>query len=457
MKHVPWLLLGAGLCISAGTAFASWSTLLPTGAGTYADWTPSTGITHYTLVDETTCNGVTDYVRTTTVGHRDSFAVSLASIPDGSRITRIDVKPCASRQTGGGAAPIMKLFYRLNGVNSSDAGSYSLSGTTPTELASTSWTGLSITKTSTTTLETGALLFSGTKGARLSRLATAIEYATLPLAPTNLVSSWTNTNTLNVQLSWIDHSIDETGFHVEQSTDNLNFTLATTTAPNTTSVTQVVPSAGTYYYRVTSVNAVGQSTYSSTSQVTIAPPTTPTALAITSQSLTVVWLGWVDTSSTEQSFRIERSINGTDYTVLATTLLNTTLFADYTAYAGSTYYYRIASVNAAGMSAYGSSTPNTPTQVPIAPSGMIATLTSSSTPYIALTWSDNASDELGFHLERAFNSTTSFALFSTPGINTANWPDFTAASSTGTWYYRIRAFNLKGDSLYSNIASIFVP
>lgn len=48
-------------------------TLLPTGDGYYTDFTPSTGTSHYALVDETAPN-TTDYVSSATSGHRDSYA-----------------------------------------------------------------------------------------------------------------------------------------------------------------------------------------------------------------------------------------------------------------------------------------------------------------------------------------------------------------------------------------------
>jgi hypothetical protein len=457
MKKTPFVFAGLALLAGAGTALAAWSSILPTGEGTYLQWTPSSGATHYTLVDETTCNGVTDYVRTTTVGQRDSYGVSLSGVPSGALITRIDVKPCASRQTGGGTTPVMKVFYRLNGVNSADVGSYSLSGTTPVELATTSWTGLSITKTATTTLESGVVLFSGTKGARLSRLATAVEYTALPLTPTNFVATWPNSSSLSIQLAWTDTSSDETGFLIERSSDNANFSIVGSTSPNTTSTSNNVTTAGTYYYRIASVNIAGKSGYSSTTLVTVAPPIAPSDLAITSQSPSQVNLSWSDNSSSEQSFRIERAVNDGSFVQIATTSPNTVVHSDAAVSQGNWYAYRIASVNIAGSSAYGSTTPSTPSTTPASPSSLNGTLVGTSSPYISIAWTDNSMDELGFHIERAFNSTTSFASFAEPSSNFTSWSDFTSASSTGTWYYRIRTFNLFGSSMFSNIASVFVP
>jgi hypothetical protein len=55
----------------------------------------------------------------------------------------------------------MNIFYRFGGVDSADAGNYSLSGTTPTDLATTTFSGLLLAKGSSSTLEVGAVLSSG--------------------------------------------------------------------------------------------------------------------------------------------------------------------------------------------------------------------------------------------------------------------------------------------------------
>lgn len=49
--------------------------LVPTGAGNYTQFTPSTG-SNWQNVDDATPNGDTDYNASSTVGHKDSFAMS---------------------------------------------------------------------------------------------------------------------------------------------------------------------------------------------------------------------------------------------------------------------------------------------------------------------------------------------------------------------------------------------
>lgn len=56
-------------------------TLYPSGAGTTTAWTASTG-SNYTCVDETTSNGDTDYVETSTATNKDTYAMGdLSSTP----------------------------------------------------------------------------------------------------------------------------------------------------------------------------------------------------------------------------------------------------------------------------------------------------------------------------------------------------------------------------------------
>lgn len=268
-KYIGLLVLGS---LSAAFALTTVS-LVPTGVGTYSAWTPSTGTTHYTLVDESACNGTTDYVSTGTVGARDSYAVSLAGIPDGSTITGVSLTPCASRAVSTKAATV-SVFYRLNGANSADSAAYSLSGTTPVDLAATNYSGLSVVKGTSTTFETGVVLVSGTSGARLSRLAAVVTYSapvTIPADPSNATSSVMTAGTSTyAHISWTDNSSNELGFALEKGTDGINFAqFATTTANATSSNDFSVATGTTYYYRLRAFNSAGFSGYSNTTSVVI--------------------------------------------------------------------------------------------------------------------------------------------------------------------------------------------
>ncbi len=183
-----------GALVGGSVALASTAlSVLPSGVGNYNQFTTTGTSTHYLNVDETTCNGLTDYNQTSKVANRDSYAVSLSGVPDGAVISSIAIIPCAGRAAVGGVNPVMNVFYRSNGVNSADAGAYSINLAVPGTLATTTYSGLSIVKNASSTLEVGAVLTSGTKGIRLSRIAAIVTYETIPAAPSNLTGTVSTT------------------------------------------------------------------------------------------------------------------------------------------------------------------------------------------------------------------------------------------------------------------------
>jgi hypothetical protein len=257
--------LQSGMALAATTA-----SLFPVGEGINLAWTPSAGVAHYTMVDETTCNGVTDYVSETTVGDRDSYQVSLATVPTGAVITGVAITPCASRNSTGGGSSMFNVFYRLNGAASADAGAYSLpTGTTPIVRSTTTFSGLTTTKNASTTLEVGAVYATGTKGVRLSNLATVVTYIVKPTAPINLAVIATTSPSLGAVLSWTDTSTTENGFEIARSLDGVSFGLIATTTANVIKYTNYGIATGTYYYKVRALNIAGPSAYSSTTVITL--------------------------------------------------------------------------------------------------------------------------------------------------------------------------------------------
>jgi hypothetical protein len=91
-----------------------------------------------------------------------------------------------------------------------------------------------------------------------------------------------------------------------------------------------------------------------------------------------------------------------------------------------------------------------PPPPPAAPSGLTATAVSSS--QINLAWTDNSINEDGFKIERCQNAGCSnFAQVAQVGANVTTYNDTGLTAST-TYGYRVRAFNLGGNSAYSNTA-----
>jgi hypothetical protein len=82
-----------------------------------------------------------------------------------------------------------------------------------------------------------------------------------PTAPSNLVSTESGTNYLN--LNWTDKSTDESGFLLERSTDGLSFTQIAALPANTTTYTDNNLQANTLYnYRARAWNSSAYSSYS---------------------------------------------------------------------------------------------------------------------------------------------------------------------------------------------------
>jgi peptidyl-Asp metalloendopeptidase len=89
------------------------------------------------------------------------------------------------------------------------------------------------------------------------------------------------------------------------------------------------------------------------------------------------------------------------------------------------------------------------TSLPIAPSNLSAIAVSDN--LINLTWSDSATNENGFRLERSGDG-VNWAEFAVVASNMTSYSD-TGRNPSTTYFYRARAYNSSGNSNYSNIGS----
>src|SRR5216683_3096363 len=351
------------ILIGLFTQFALASTtaiLLPKSDGNYKQFIPSTSTSvHYTMVNEASCNGTTNYNKTSTSTKRDSYGISVTSIGDGAIISQIAIAPCESRNTITTSTPVgsatTAVFYRWNGVDSSDFGTTSTaSSITPTQLATSTLSGLSLFKTSTSVLEIGATYATGTKGLRLSRIAAVVTYTlNTPTAASSLVS--TNSSSSVNALAWADNSNNELGFKIYRALNNGALSQVATTTLNATSYNDTALTADqTYTYQVASYNSAGQGNSNTSTAITYnAVPSDPSSLTTTVTGTNVI-LNWTDNSTNEDGFSIERRTDTGSFSVLATTTLNTAggtvSYTDVGAV--GTYYYRVRAFNKIGNSGY---------------------------------------------------------------------------------------------------------
>ncbi|MGP8304597.1 S8 family serine peptidase [Vibrio sp. YIC-376] len=89
-----------------------------------------------------------------------------------------------------------------------------------------------------------------------------------------------------------------------------------------------------------------------------------------------------------------------------------------------------------------------PTAEPSAPTALIATATSDTE--IALQWTDESNNEQGFRIERDSGSGWEDPV--SVGANVTAYSD-TGLTADSTYYYRVLAYNVVGDSPYTNVAS----
>ena len=268
-------------------------------------------------------------------------------------------------------------------------------------------------------------------------------------APTNLTATAVSSN--RIDLAWTDNATNETGFKVERSTDGVNFSQVGLVSANTTSYAATNLSAATAYtFRVRAYDGPNHSDYSNTASAATQPsPAAPSNLTAIAVSSSRINLTWTDNATNETGFKIERSTDGVNFTQVGLVTANRTSYAATNLNAATAYTFRVRAYDGPNNSAY-SNTASAATQAtPAAPSNLIATAVSSSR--ISLKWTDNATNETGFKLERSTDG-VNFTQVGILGANVTTYSNINLNAST-TYTYRVRAYDGPNNSDYSNTAS----
>ncbi len=278
----------------------------------------------------------------------------------------------------------------------------------------------------------------------------ATTLSNLPLAPSGLTASVVSSS--KITLAWTDNSNNETGFIISRKTGSGGtYADIHTTNENIITWSDTTVVDGTqYYYKVRATNSAGDSPNSNEANG-IALLAAPTALTATAVSSSQISLSWTDNSTTETGFKIERSpVDNLHFTQVATVGANVTAFTDSGLTESTKYYYRVRAYNALVNSAYSSQkNATTLANVPIAPSGL--TITSTTSTAIVLAWTDNSGNEQGFSVQRKKGATGTYTEIATRGANVTTYTDNDSALIDGTqYYYKVRAYNTAGNSPFSN-------
>ena len=179
-------------------------------------------------------------------------------------------------------------------------------------------------------------------------------------------SVWgTPTGPTGIDVGWTDVSTNETRFELQRRVVNAD-PVVWVGLPNQPANATAFSDAGvtastTYRYRVRSCNDGGCSAFVSSPSITTPAPTVtiplaPAELSATPVSGTVIDLAWLDQSSDEDNFQLQRRVLEGDvwsaFTTIANPAANATSFSDTGALPGTTYRYRIRSCNTAGCSVF---------------------------------------------------------------------------------------------------------
>ena len=183
--------------------------------------------------------------------------------------------------------------------------------------------------------------------------------SSVPSAPTSLSTNAISSSQIN--LAWADNAFNEDGFKVERCAGSgcTSFAQIATIGANVTSYSNTGLQANTpYTYRVCAFNVAGNSAYTNAANSTTLPPppppNAPSGLVATVQSRTQIDLSWVDNSTNETGFSIERctGMNCTNFSQVASVGANTKKYIDKALKKGTTYSYRVSAYHSAGRSSY---------------------------------------------------------------------------------------------------------
>lgn len=246
-------------------------------------------------------------------------------------------------------------------------------------------------------------------------------------------------STTEIDLEW-DDSSTETGYKLEKLAGTAWVQVGTNLAADTTSYNVTGLVAGTAYsFRLHAINDGGASAAGTTAVATTVPPAPVATATVVSNSQ--IKLAWTNVGG-ETGYKLERTVNGTDWTQVGTTAANIVTLTDGSLGSNVSYTYRVRAYNAAGNGAYSANVSKK--TLLAAPTGVTADASSASV--INLTW-DDSEGETGYRVEKL--SGTAWVV-----VGTTLAADHTSLSVTGlaggtSYAFRVRALNDGGWSAQS--------
>jgi len=286
----------------------------------------------------------------------------------------------------------------------------------------------------------------------LSQLAA--KAVVIPKAPSALTATAISATQIN--LSWVDNALDETGFELERSVDGLKFVKIADVGVNIKTFSNTGLTASTkYWYRILAKNTAGKSAYSNIANATtfLIAPNAPKNLVAVSVSTVQINVSWEDSASNESGFQLERSLNGTVFAKIADLGPNVRTYQNTGLNPATEYYYRVRAVNAAGASAYSNVGSATTDNIPVPEMPEDFSAVPIAPDIVQLRWSAVSANTREVIIERSKSVTTQFVQIGKVAANVLQFQDTDSLAATD-YYYRIKAVNAGGSSPYSLISIV---
>ena len=279
---------------------------------------------------------------------------------------------------------------------------------------------------------------------------------TLAVPPT-LTATSTSGTTIN--LSWTTVANSPT-YNLYSSDNNITFVTEQLGLTGTTYQDTGLTLGQTIYYKVSVVNAGGESAQSTSAQATTwTLPGVPTSLSLTNPTPITARLTWIAPTNyggaPSVTYNVQRSTDNANWSLYQNT--STSPFIDSVLTAGQVYYWRVNTVTAAGNSVNSNVVQYTTPSLPTAPGSLTVALTGSTNSASVLNWvapSDTSGyNVIGYQIERNVNSAGFSVLVADTGTSGTVYTN-TGLSAGVEYVYRVSAITGVGLGSPSNTASI---
>ncbi len=186
-----------------------------------------------------------------------------------------------------------------------------------------------------------------------------------------------------------------------------------------------------------------------------AVPTAPTHLTATAASGTQINLSWTDTANDEAGFIVERATDANGpFMQIGVAAAGQTTYMDTALPPDTTYYYQVCATNSVGESDFTNVASALTPIPPATPTN--AQPVSITTTSISMTWTNNATNAVGYNIFRKTTTASNFAQIASLPPSATSYTDTNLMPGT-SYDYHIQAYNLAGASDFSGFTAETLP